>query len=139
MRPQPAQYIFSLVSIVIILAVFLALGFNPSALIAGLIGGGIVIVLQTTRAGVELRPQALVQNFGIRTQTVPWSEISDVRPVSAGGARIVEAVLGSGRRLRLYLPRSGGLFGRDPDFDAKAELIRQAWAAGRTGPAPPDS
>jgi hypothetical protein len=130
-RPQPAQYVFSLVSMLIVLGILAVLNFGTPGLIAGACVGGVFLLLQVLRGGVELRPDTVVDRLPLGTRTTPWSNVTDVSTVSTGGAQLVQLTLVDGRRLKLYQPRSGGVFGRDPGFADKAALVRRSWLSGR--------
>lgn len=128
-RPQPVQYVFSLLSMLIVLTILFLLNVGGPALIAGACVGAVFLVLQISRGGVELRSDAVIDRLPLGARRTSWSSVADVRTVSAGGSQLVQLSLIDGRRLRLYQPRTGGVLGRDPGFSAKAELIRDRWLA----------
>jgi small-conductance mechanosensitive channel len=134
-----------------LLAVFVAVFLGISLTVRALTGSGIdptVVVMLVVvwmlvswrSVGTRLTPWE-VRSLGLTGRAVRWSDVTSVDEVRTGSSRSLEVRNRSGRTLRLLVP-STGLLVRDPDFEARADLVRAWWSRYRDeeppagGPAP---
>jgi hypothetical protein len=89
--------------------------------------------LQMRWFGATLTPGGVLVH-SIRRRTVAWPDLAAIRIERMTGTRTPVLYELNGRRTRLRMPATGPLF-RDPDFDAKVQLIHDYWSrySGGTG------
>lgn len=96
----------------------------PRAFWALVFVAAVVISVRRPRMGVDLTPDALVFR-GWRFREFAWREVQSVERAPRRGAnRVVVTV--RGKEWWLAAPVKS-LFRDDPDFEAKADLIRRYW------------
>jgi hypothetical protein len=88
--------------------------------------------LQLRWYGATLTPSGVLVH-SIRRRTVAWHDLAAIRVERLTGTRTPVLYERDGRRTRLRMPATGPLF-RDPDFDAKVQLIHDYWSRYSAGP-----
>ncbi len=76
--------------------------------------------------GATLTPRGVLVH-SIRRRTVAWHDLAAIRVERLTGTRTPVLYRRDGRRTRLRMPATGPLF-RDPDFEAKVQLIHDYWS-----------